>query len=160
MRASHLVVAATGAALLLPTRASAQSLPPVPLDSRVRVVTEAEPAPSEVGWLRAWDGSALLLEREDGHDRSIPLSDVARLELSEGTHGHTVTGLLIGFGVGLATSAIFAATTETDYDFGYEMLMGTIVFAVPATGVGALVGALIRTERWEEVPLNRAPETG
>jgi hypothetical protein len=59
-------------------------------------------------------------------------------------------GLVIGGGMSLiAGSTVDTEVTSTDY------LIFTGLVTVGGAGIGALVGALIKSERWEEYPLDR-----
>lgn len=146
------VLAASCVVLFAPAPAAAQEAPPVPLDSRVRVTTAADAAIPETGRLRAWSDSAFLLERADRSRASIPLSDVARLELSEGTLGHALLGGLIGVGAALAVTGVLALTMEENENTSWAAVGG--ILAVPGGLLGLLVGSRIRTETWREIPLD------
>ncbi len=133
-----------------------------PVGSRVRVTTSAEPASELVGAVEAWGPASVTVREESAEPLAtqVPLSDVARLEMSRGSQGHAGTGAWIGGGIGLAAGvalAIFAAGADDD---GLDNLGGTsgVILGVGATtalgaGVGALIGSAVRTERWEEISI-------
>ncbi len=137
--------------------------PPVPLGSRVRVSQERpgdpvggswRPLRVERGRLEAWSAETLTLDLGDG-TREIPLARVSGLEVSRGKKGHALTGALVGAGVGalVSVAVMFATADESDYSAGAIFLVGCVVFVLPGTGIGAGIGALARTDRWEPVPL-------
>ncbi len=75
-----------------------------------------------------------------------------RVEWSKGRHGNAVKGLLIGGAIGAAVlSLINAQDPETGETQEY------LVVAVVGAGLGALpgagIGALVKTERWAELPV-------
>jgi hypothetical protein len=127
---------------------------PVPLDSRVRVTTRSAPGLESVGALAAWDGTSLELSGSDFELETIPLSDLATLEISRGKKGHWVRGTLIGTAIGITAGLISAQNSNTDNPF--EPLAdatGVILSALSGMVLGAAVGGLIKTEKWEDVPL-------
>jgi hypothetical protein len=68
---------------------------------------------------------------------------------ASGSHAHTGTGLLIGGLVGAAATGIFlgAFCSGSDNACGAdEVGRAILVFAVPPTVVGAVIGSLIRTK--------------
>jgi uncharacterized membrane protein YeaQ/YmgE (transglycosylase-associated protein family) len=82
----------------------------------------------------------------------IPRAAITRLEWSQGRHGHAVKGLIIGAVVG---AVVLSAANAQDPETGnaQEYLLVALVGAGMGALPGAGVGALIRTERWAEVPL-------
>ena len=75
-----------------------------------------------------------------------------RLEWSQGRRGNAVKGLIIGAAIGAGVlSAINAQDPETGDAEEYFLvaLFGAGLGALP----GAAVGALVKTERWVELPL-------
>jgi hypothetical protein len=121
---------------------------------RIRVYRVAEPERGVSGTFVARDETDLQLTDDSaGLAIRIPLVEVSRLERSSGRHGHTLLGLGIGAGVGLGVGLAGAATTGSPgayYDVGAgDVVLITAVFG----GAGALVGTVIRSDSWTEVPL-------
>jgi hypothetical protein len=96
----------------------------------------------------------------------VPLSYLARLEVSRGRKSNALKGLLIGSVVGVGVGAalgIWGASRPTSTSEAVWCYEGTAACAavgglvVGAAGglVGLGIGALSKTERWEEVPLDR-----
>lgn len=108
-----------------------------------------------VGSLFAVDGSTLTLVSEYHRTVELPRDMIAKLEVSDGKKGHALVGLLSGVALG----AVLGAVEKVDQNcigegcftkgenIGYGALGGGVV--------GALVGALIKTDRWVEVPRGR-----
>ena len=162
------ILLASGMHMLLPPavlQAQVES-PPVPLDSRVRVTTTSSPDMALVGSLEAWDGRALELRYPDTMGQTIPLPEVVRIEVSRGMRGNATTGVLVGGGLGVAlgiASSIVIGTSSGDSwiapSFGSYVGI-TAVFGLTGAGLGAIIGALIKTEEWEDVPLPATTRQG
>src|SRR5262245_49076718 len=137
--------------LVLPLMQGAAS--PLPPGARVRV-TVREPGRAErqlVGPLRTFDSQALTLATDDaGGHVSLPRPTISRLEIYRGRRGHTVMGLLLGAVLGLSAVAIKDAGCGPDC----EKSSGGVVAALVGGGavVGAGVGTMIRSDRWESLP--------
>ncbi len=119
---------------------------------RIRVYRVAEPGVAVTGNFVARDETDLQVTTDSaGPPLRIPLAEVSRLERSSGHHGHTLLGLGIGVGVGLGLGVPAAASSQGDF---VEIGAGDVaVFTAVLGGAGALIGTLIRTESWVEVPL-------
>jgi hypothetical protein len=103
----------------------------------------------EDGFLTFWaDGSSGGLTR-------VPIANVQAMHFSDGKKGHA----LLGAGIGLAAGLLMAvATTADEQDnslegIGAEALDETSNVGLPVglALTGALIGALIRTEKWTTV---------
>jgi hypothetical protein len=87
-----------------------------------------------------------------------PLTSVTRLDVHRGRGGHARTGAVIGIGAGAVIGAVTAVIV---CEAAWCTVDGGVVLAGAGIGVltggllGAGVGALIKTDRWEEVPLDR-----
>jgi hypothetical protein len=146
------------ALLLAPATAPAADGPPAPprVGDHVRVTLLAGPPPT-IGRLLPSDAHALRLRLDDAAAadtaaRRIPRASIATLELDR-SHGHAGTGALLGAGVGLFVGLVLAGSVESrgEYDwreFGY--IAGGPFYGA---ALGAIAGALVRTERWEARPL-------
>lgn len=104
-----------------------------------------------VGTVVSVDADFLTLVTENQRSVSLPRDDVAKLEISTGRKGHALWGALIGAGagalIGLAEGADDCVGDEC-YTRGENVAYG----ALGAGMIGALVGALYRTDRWVTVP--------
>jgi hypothetical protein len=141
--------------LLLPSL-HAQS-PEVQPGIRVRVQPPCDAtdtgAPCEpvLGRLLRASGDSVLIEDAQGATRGIDLATASRFERSVGYRRHTLLGLGVGslFGVGIGAMLVAGCGRGGSDD----ELCGIYFLPSAAAGaaVGTLVGALVRTERWEAV---------
>jgi len=159
MKTQLKLLVVTGLLALSPNWLAAQTeVSPVLLDSRVRVTTHSAPDLATAGTLESWDGHSLELSGSGFAPQTIPLSDLAKLEISRGKKGHWLAGTLIGTGVGVLAGLIIAQNTTTDVDpeSVVEAANDAGIVAISALSgmvIGAAIGGLIKTEKWEEVPL-------
>jgi len=160
------ITVATGLLAALPGWVTAQTATsPVLLDSRVRVTTESSPDSPSVGSLREWDAGSIELSASGSAPMTIPLTDVMRLEISRGKKGHALAGTVAGAAVGLVLGLVAVSSTqEPDPDAWFRLSESeentlqagaVVVTTLAGAGLGALIGALIKTEEWEDV---RIPE--
>jgi hypothetical protein len=165
----------TGLLTLSPAWLAAQTeVSPVLLDSRVRVTTHSAPGLATAGTLESWDGESFELVGSGFAPQTIPLSDLAKLEISRGKKGHWLAGTLIGAGLGIGVGLLVAAGDNVDDPASNDPFIGfahsiseqgmdmsiVLVSTLAGAGLGALVGALIKTEKWEEVPIPKAVPQG
>jgi len=108
------------------------------------------------GQFVSWRGSTLTLTDGELGDREVEVLPGSTVEVYRGSRGHALSGLVIGTVTGGVIGAVAASSCE---DAGLEeslvagvcagsSLVGGVLFG--ALG-GLLVGALIRTERWDAV---------
>ena len=122
------------------------------------------PPLQSVGTFWAWEGDSLIME-SNGNALALPLDSVTKLEVSQGQKSYTVDGAIIGLLVGgVAGAAIGYASYQkcesqgeffsciADFGPAYGALGGALVIGLGGGVVGALIGRLIKTERWAEVP--------
>jgi hypothetical protein len=139
--------------LLLPLPQS-PSTSPLTTGTRVRVTARGDgPERRLVGPLRTFDGEALTLIPEGSADHvTVPRETITRIEVSRGSRSRAGRGALIGAVLGLAAIAIAESTRGENYEAPDNY--GLIVAGSIAGGavVGAGVGALMRSEKWEAQP--------
>jgi hypothetical protein len=108
-------------------------------------------------WVR---GDTIAFRPEGSKDTSNTIAvgapNIQRLDISRGLHSNAVAGLLWGGGIGLALGGVVGAAGcgKGDFIITQGECIGTtvVVLGVVGIGVGAIVGALIRTEKWTHVP--------
>jgi hypothetical protein len=111
------------------------------------------------GRLVSWHGSTLTLSDGDRGDREVEVLPGSTVEVFRGSHGHALTGLLIGTVTGGVVGALAASSCDDGWDesLGAALVSSWCTGAVVAGGIllgalgGVLVGAVIRTERWDAV---------
>jgi hypothetical protein len=118
------------------------------LGQRVRVDTGAS-APL-VGVVTHADADALRI-RDDarGSEARVSRDAILVLEASRGFRRHTVRGLVGGALAWGAVVGLYAAFGSLD-----ESGVGEPLFIGGMVAAGGLVGSLVKTERWERIPLS------
>jgi len=148
------------AVLLLTSSVQSLDAQTVSAGERVRATIE-EQSGKLTGTLEEW-GSDTIYVVPDGASQDVParaisLSTLSRLEISKGLRSNAGKGALIGGGIGLlvgggmsiiAGSTVDTEVTSTDY------LAFTGLVTLGGAGLGALIGALTKSERWEEYPVD------
>ena len=163
------------ASLVVPlSTLSAQQSAPVQVGNRIRVSQchrestssgrQTDVCERKVGTLLMISMDSIAVATPAGR-LAFGVDSVTRLEVSRGRKGLTLAGLGIGFAVGAASGAILAnkfgagegacyggmgdpCPTLAAAAFGLAGGIGGIL-------VGSLTGWAIKTDRWEEVPLDR-----
>ena len=91
----------------------------------------------------------------------VPLDSIARIEVNVGSHNHVGAGLGIGFLVGAGVGALVLGTGDTCVDTQTGLtpeicaLFGAGIGGLAGLFVGGITGAFIKSDRWEEVPLDQ-----
>ncbi len=85
-----------------------------------------------------------------------PIASLERLEIPAGRKSHT----WLGAGIGLLVGAGAGATLYPESDCGFVettecKLYAALILGGAGAATGAVIGMLIKTDRWEEVPLDR-----
>jgi hypothetical protein len=93
---------------------------------------------------------------------AIPKAAIEKLEISTGQHGNAGKGALIGLGVGAIGGGIIGAADASNcnnsqsfclFSSGGEMAASAIAFGAIGNVLGAVVGAISRSDRWESAPV-------
>ena len=146
---TYRLIAGTMAALLVvPTTSTAQL--PAP-GTRIRITAPQIPLHRQTGTVLWSDGDSLVLSGS-GHRRwNVPPALISGMDISRGRQARTVVGLLIGTGVGLAVGFVTFSGTQCEGSgdsYGQMCWAGRAATTVAGAGLGALIGALVRKERW------------
>ncbi len=160
LRAAALLLLVGGNAPAL----SAQQLPDSFLRSgdRVRVrVSNAHGGSSadvRVGVLAASGTDSLTVTWDNGSSSSLALSQLARLEVSDGPQPFVRQGIAAGFLGGAVLGAVVGSTAQTSNYVSRSVLVAgyAVVGGFGGAIVGGVVGAVSRRERWSMVP-TRSP---
>ena len=103
----------------------------------------------------------------DGDDRvAMPVSTIQRMQTRTGLKSQTVVGFSIGGIIGVVggavagaalcdPSATIAGGSPNCADAPIPEVVGGFIGGIVMGGLGALIGSAIKTDRWEEVPLDR-----
>jgi hypothetical protein len=119
---------------------------PIQIGHRVRVSEIAEAA-RVTGTLVAIDDKVLRIASKE-RELEIPRSQIAKLEQWRGKKSHWLAGLGVGAVVGgLSTIPFCSGWCSSDG----EALGSVVALAGIGAAGGALIGAIIRTDRWETV---------
>src|SRR5690348_18171330 len=141
------------------SRIAAQTTPPVEEGSRVRLSLAGPDEKRLTGTVAAVGGESLSLVAGGGRDTTtVPLRSISLLELSRGRRskeGGALLGGAIGAGLGAAGTLVWVASScfKTGTSSGGKCPTGgTAAGVILAGGAGgALVGVLVRPERWLRV---------
>jgi hypothetical protein len=132
--------------------APAQSPEGLSVGQRVRI-TRSSQEPPLVGSLYQVDDRQLVIDDGKGAFTSVPTADVRKIELTMGKRSNVVRGAIIGASIGVALGVTAVVALCDDNDCINEG--GAIaVLGLGGGALGAIVGAPIRTERWQSVPLD------
>lgn len=141
------------------TSVAPQSLPAT-IGDRVRVTVVSERSPV-VGTLVDDRADRLTLRTESQQAVDLPYASIARLEVSRGLHPHMLKGAVAGAVGGAGIGAIVGATSNDQgpraLGRGGLVALGVGMGSAGGIVIGAALGALIRTERWRDVPVSVAP---
>ncbi len=101
------------------------------------------------------DSITLNLARESDWNpetrlRAVPWSAVSRADVSVRTHSHAGYGALVALAAGIAFAECLERCEHQNAMPGLGLMLG-LILTVPATGLGALVGANIRHDDWREI---------
>jgi hypothetical protein len=159
-----LVVAAT-LALLGEARSAEQSeaMGPIVVGSKIRFQASTTIQGPVEGTVMEMDHESLLVSTENQRPLRVPRQAITQLEVSTGRRGHARTGLIIGAAVGAAIGAVLpldSGCTQTQLaakDSSCVSSRGALIaYAVVGdAGLGALVGHLIKSDRWSSVSPER-----
>ena len=134
----------------------AQEQPRVQPGARVRVTAAHLPLGRQIGTLAHIDADTLIVD-----STRVAVQSVRKLEVSTARRSHWRLGAGIGFLVGASAGVIAVASSGEDVFCGELasgaqcVLLGAGFLGAVGIPVGAIVGALVRTDRWQEVPLDR-----
>ena len=116
-----------------------------------------QPCYPVVGRLVKTEATGVLIQREGRGPEAFPRDSSTRLEVSEGSRHHTLHGLAIGTAVGFGVGMILAGRAGCGSGIFDDDLCGAYGIAIPAgAALGAVVGRLIRSERWRPIAASSA----
>jgi hypothetical protein len=145
--------------------AQAPPAPPpleLPAGLKVRVWTYSMGGQRIEGTLLSADSSAVTLIPKGGPpllagEMRLPASDVTRLDVALDKKRHWLEGALIGAVAGLAmafTDDVDPVLCEVNENVLCSRGEAVLVYGLTSVGLGAGIGAFIRTDRWTPVALD------
>ncbi len=154
------VASALSLSMLVPlVSLSAQVQPPVETGARVRVTSpELGPGRSVGTCLELSEGHMSFAPEAGASPQSLHVDSLTALDVSRGRKSNVGKGAAFGFLAGASLGALAGLTMDQsgpEVTAGQWALMGAGVGGLVGLVVGLGVSPLIKTERWEEVPLDR-----
>jgi hypothetical protein len=132
--------------------------PEIPPGARVRVSAPALSQRAVIGRYEGLNADSLsLMPVRTGSLMRIPLSQISRLELSDGRNraGGATVGALLGFGVSVAGGFLCLAVCPTSPGSGANLapVGGLFLGIFVGLPVGGAIGATVfARERWRPIP--------
>ena len=140
--------------------------------TRIRVWTAEFSGKRMTGTVLSSVGEIITLTVKGQSDPlMVPVTSINRLEVTKGKKSKIVTGAVVGLFAGASLGAIvgYFGTCSTDqqrqaceldsYSVGETKAANAVIGAGVLGGLGLLlgtvIGAVIKVDRWEEVPLNQ-----
>jgi hypothetical protein len=162
---SHRTFAFLIAAMIFaaPVKLGAQENRSIEPRDRVRITLKRDHS-AFVGTIQTVEGNALVIQRKALGLRTVAFRDIAKLEVSRGERTGALKGAAAGFVIfGLAGAIAWGAVCEADFGIStstssQEPCTGEAALVGLGTGaagalLGAVIGSFIRTDRWDETPL-------
>jgi hypothetical protein len=128
---------------------------------KVRYKLDAPRANWREGELTGLDADTLRLVARDGGGRAVATPQIRALQVSSGLRSNAGRGAMIGgiLGATLGLGLGFAASSDSCTGFcpapdigAREVVAVTAILGGVGAGIGALIGATSRRDRWDEVP--------
>jgi hypothetical protein len=159
----HKLLVSTGLVVLalvpFATLAAQEQPPPLEPGVRVRITAPDLGIEKQQATFQALRGDTLVIMTDTWME--CPLSSVTRIDRYQGQKSWGWwKGALIGLGAGATAGAIVGASEYeagncVRFNKGNCAVIGAIVIGVPAALVGGVMAGTIKTDRWEEVPLDQ-----
>jgi hypothetical protein len=157
----YIILAITVFTLVSPTLAVAQGALWLRPGAKVRVTALALGVSERVGLVQELKGDTLFVQVDamrQGHRQVemlyVPIPAIARLDVTTGRRSHWLEGAGIGFLFGVVTGAA-SGDDSSDRLFGQSAGEKALMGGFGAGLIGAGIGALIKSDKWAEVPLDQ-----
>jgi hypothetical protein len=142
---------------------------PLEPGERIRVYAPSEYRERVVGSIWSMEHDAILVKNETNTTWRIAYPTITRLEVAAGQKSDWLMGGVVGvlLGGALGGTGTYLVCQSLDVGFGTptsaeteaacrsDAVKGLIAGSVGGAIIGMGIGSLIKTERWEEVPLER-----
>lgn len=126
--------------------------------SRIRITERAADEGGALsGTVVTAGADSVVMSLDKGAQRApFALAGLSRVEVSRGEKGHTAAGIGLGFLAGAGIGALIGVK-DTQGEDSLEVWMNVLAWSGIGAGVGMLVGGVIgavyKTEKWEQVPV-------
>ncbi len=144
--------------LVLPVYLNAQEESPVLPGTRVRISAPRVATDRILGTVISMDANTLVLKSSiQLAPVSIPLRSINKFEVSKGQKSKVVTGIVNGFIIGAPAGALLGGVRGgyDDVPTAAVAVSGAVIGGLLGAGTGGIIGRSQKTDRWEEVPLER-----
>jgi hypothetical protein len=145
--------------LVAPLTAAVAQEQPLPIEPgvRVRVTAPDLGIEKQQATFQALSGDTLAVTADSA--MALSISSVTRLDVYRGQKSNLLLGMGIGFVAGAGLGALVGAGMDCE-DVGFSdesacVALGGAAGAVVGLLVGTTAGLLIKSDRWEEVPLDQ-----
>ncbi len=139
------------------THIRAQDALPVTVGDTVRMTAPTLDIDKYDGTIVSVDGGTLSVDT-----LQVALAQLTRLDVYRGQKSQTLTGALVGAGILGAVAVpvgiqLCKAVNQGDTCYGADQYVLPVVAGgvLVGAGIGALIGSAIKSDRWEEVPLDQ-----
>ena len=141
--------------------------PLLPPSTRIRYSLPASSQPVVAEVLVQRGDSLWVRPERTGDTVAFAVPALSRLDVSLGQHGHALRGAGIGFLTGAVAGAAWGLASGDDkgcpgdswfcftYTADQKAVIGGGLLGLIGSGVGAIIGARQKTDRWEPVVLTR-----
>jgi hypothetical protein len=152
------------AALMVPTLALAQSAPsgswPIAAGSRVRILSPVFGDRAQTGSvISATSDTLVFMPAKTSNSTAIGTPNIARLDVSNGTHTRKLGGAILGFALGAGVGAAIGSATYTPCVNCFDMFgrsgnvaIGSFLGALAGMAGGMIIGSR-PSENWVPVPV-------
>jgi len=141
----------------------------LPIGQRVRITSAQHDMQRMIGRVGSTSNDSVTIGLDQGARRdtvALALSDLDRLELGQYVGHRTKRGAVIGFVTGSVIGFLVGAMTYqecvpqgwfdclmTPRSAEAQGVLGALAGGAVGIGVGGLIGALARAEKWDEIPI-------
>ena len=130
--------------------------PPLEPGARVRVTAPDLGIEKQQATFQALRGDRLVVMADS--TMYYALGSITRFDVYRGRKSHWKTGLAVGAVLGAIAGGAAGYASEAiryESDFAAPVALGALAGAAVVGALGAGVGATMKTDRWEEVPLDQ-----
>lgn len=146
------------AGLVLSTASLRSQTLPVRIGDRARITAPSLASSPLIATVADERLDHVLLRLTGGETVVVPYTSITRLEVSRGVHPHMLKGAVAGAVGGAVVGGVVGARSDDKGSLalgrGGLVAVGAAMGSAGGVVLGAAVGALIRSERWRDVPIS------